>query len=82
MFTSCGWFFEDFDRIEPRNVVAYAAQAVWMTYLATGKDLTNEAEALMGKVVSWRSGLRGDVVFQQHYIRAKEFYQQLLSVSQ
>ncbi|NTV35560.1 MAG: DUF3536 domain-containing protein [Anaerolineaceae bacterium] len=82
MFTSCGWFFEDFDRIEPRNVVAYAAQAVWMTYLATGKDLTNEAEVLMGKVVSWRSGLRGDVVFQQHYIRAKEFYQQLLSVSQ
>jgi alpha-amylase/alpha-mannosidase (GH57 family) len=23
MFTSCGWFFDDFDRIEPRNNVAY-----------------------------------------------------------
>jgi hypothetical protein len=28
IFTSCGWFFDDFSRIEPRNNVAYAAQAV------------------------------------------------------
>ena len=40
VFTSCGWFFDDFGRIEPQNNVAYAAQAVWLTYLATGVDLT------------------------------------------
>ncbi len=28
MFTSCGWFFEDFHRIEPQNNIAYAANAV------------------------------------------------------
>ncbi len=31
MFTSCGWFFDDFDRIEPRNNVKYAAQAICLT---------------------------------------------------
>lgn len=40
IFTSCGWFFEDFDRIEPRNNVAYAAQAVWLTEKATGVNLS------------------------------------------
>ena len=39
MFTSCGWFFDDFDRIEPKNNVAYAAQAVRLARLATGVDL-------------------------------------------
>jgi hypothetical protein len=43
MFTSCGWFFDDFDRIEPRNNVSYAAQAVWLTYQATGADLSTKA---------------------------------------
>jgi hypothetical protein len=28
MFTSCGFFFEDLDRIEPRNNVAFAARAI------------------------------------------------------
>ena len=28
MYTSCGWFFDDFDRIEPQNNLASAAQAV------------------------------------------------------
>ncbi len=41
MFTSCGWFFDTFDRIEPQNVVAYAAQAVLLARQATGVDLTS-----------------------------------------
>jgi alpha-amylase/alpha-mannosidase (GH57 family) len=46
MFTSCGWFFNDLDRIEPRNAVAYAAHAVWVTREATGFDMINAAEIL------------------------------------
>lgn len=64
MFASCGWFFDDFDRIEPRNNVSYAAQAVWITYLATGVDLSRLAADLLAPVRSWRSGLRADTVFQ------------------
>ena len=26
MFTSCGWFFDELNRIEPRNNIGYAAQ--------------------------------------------------------
>jgi len=71
MFTSCGWFFDDFDRIEPRNNVAYAAQSVWLTYLATGVNLEFQALASLKSVKSWRSGLRADVVFSHHLQRAR-----------
>jgi hypothetical protein len=67
MFTSCGWFFEDFDRIEPKNNVAYAAQAVLLARRATGIDLAPRALAALKHVVSWRTGLRGDQVFT-HYL--------------
>jgi hypothetical protein len=72
MFTSCGWFFDDFDRIEPRNNVAYAAQAVWLTKMATGADLTGLAQSGLAKVKSWRSSLKADAVFRKHYQRATE----------
>jgi hypothetical protein len=70
MFTSCGWFFEDFDRIEPKNNVAYAARAVGLTRAATGTNLAPLASEALRHVVSPRSGLRGDQVFAQHAQRA------------
>jgi hypothetical protein len=66
MFTSCGWFFEDFDRIEPRNCVAYAAQAVRLTRQATGVDLAPEIIKDLGQVVSPRSGLSAAQVFASY----------------
>ena len=72
MFTSCGWFFEDFDRIEPKNNVRYAAQAVWLTQLATGVDLSGQAVEWLRPVKSWKNGLRADEVFSQHLTRAEE----------
>ena len=65
VFTSCGWFYDDFSRIEPRNNVAYAAQAVRLTYLATGINLSELFKADLHYVVSRRSDLRGDKVFQR-----------------
>ena len=47
MFTSCGWFFDDLDRIEPRNVLAYAAHAMHLTYQATGNDLMLPMSSLL-----------------------------------
>lgn len=75
MFTSCGWFFDDFDRIEPRNNLAYAAHACWLTYKATGVDLATKALSMLDHVQSWRSGLRASTVFT-HRIE-----QELVSVS-
>jgi hypothetical protein len=73
MFTSCGWFFDDFDRIEPRNVILYAAQAVHLAHLATGIDLSNRTAIDLKQVVSPRTGLSADKVFNQHLERTKLF---------
>ena len=63
MFTSCGWFFDDFDRIEPRNNVNFAAQAVHLARLATGVDLSADVCRDISLVVSAQSGLSGEQVF-------------------
>jgi alpha-amylase/alpha-mannosidase (GH57 family) len=70
MFTSCGWFFDDFDRIEPRNNVAYAAQAVLLTEKAMEVDLTQQSLAALSKVRSWRTNLTADEIFRRHLQRA------------
>ncbi len=73
MFTSCGWFFNNFHRIEPQNNIAYAAQAIWLTSQVTGKDLRPKALSLLKKVKDQRTGLRGDTVFTERYQRARDF---------
>jgi Domain of unknown function (DUF3536)/Glycosyl hydrolase family 57 len=65
IFTSCGWYFDDFSRIEPRNNVAYAAQAIRLTMKATGVNYTDQLMADLHFVASYRSNLRGDKVLQR-----------------
>jgi hypothetical protein len=62
MYTSCGWFFEDFDRIEPRNNLTYAAQASRLAYLATGVDLCAGLRRDLQGLVSPVTGLTGEQV--------------------
>lgn len=62
MYTSCGWFFGDFDRIEPKNNVAYAAQAVRLALMATGVDLSRELRRDLSRVFSPLTGLNGEKV--------------------
>jgi hypothetical protein len=76
MYTSCGWFFDDFDRIEPRNNVAYAAQASWYSYLASGLDISVKAKPFFRAVKSWRSGLRADIVYMHHLERSRAYYEE------
>ncbi|NLC12708.1 MAG: DUF3536 domain-containing protein [Chloroflexi bacterium] len=71
MFSSCGWFHQEFHRIEPQNNVAYAAMAVWLTELVTGERIDQEIVDSLAKVRDKKSGLRADSVFTQTLIRAK-----------
>ncbi|HEY3345268.1 MAG TPA: DUF3536 domain-containing protein [Anaerolineaceae bacterium] len=73
MFTSCGWFFEDFDRIEPRNNVAYAAKAVWLVRQACGTNLGPSAQSLLNVVRSPRTGLNAARVFAHSVTRYQDF---------
>ncbi len=69
MFTSCGWFFEDLDRIEPKNNLAYAAQAVRLARQATGVDLTPLVVEDLHGCASPRTGLSAVEVFEGHLAR-------------
>lgn len=75
IFASDGWFFEDFDRLEPRKNVIYAAQAVWWTRHATGVDLIPQSRRWLSLVRSWRSGLSAEMVFNWQIDRVR--YEQL-----
>jgi hypothetical protein len=59
MFTSCGWFFDSIDRIEPRNNISYAAHAVWLMEQAGAFNLPYAFNSLMGKAASKKTGLSG-----------------------
>jgi alpha-amylase/alpha-mannosidase (GH57 family) len=59
MYTSCGFFFEDLDRIEPRNDIAYARKAISGVWQATGIDLQAQFVADLERARSLRTGATG-----------------------
>lgn len=59
MFTSCGFFFEDLERIEPRNDIAFARKAISLAWQATHTDLQTEFLAELAAARSWRTGRTG-----------------------
>ena len=65
MYTSCGFFFEDLDRIEPRNDIAFARRAISLVWLATGRDLESDFLRELGAVRSWRTGITGADAYRQ-----------------
>ncbi|MDD2521524.1 MAG: DUF3536 domain-containing protein [Anaerolineaceae bacterium] len=71
MFSSCGWFHQEFHRIEPQNNIAYAAMAVWLTEMVTGEHIDLELISALTEVRDKKSGLRADSVFTQTVMRAK-----------
>jgi alpha-amylase/alpha-mannosidase (GH57 family) len=79
MFTSCGWFFDDFDRIEPRNNVKYAAQAVWLTQQVKPNLILGDIVKELHTVTSARSNLKADQVFQKHIENAQSAWSDGLS---
>jgi alpha-amylase/alpha-mannosidase (GH57 family) len=79
MFTSCGWFFDDFDRIEPRNNIKYAAQAIWLTQQVKPDLVLDEILKDLGTVSSTRTNLRADQVFNNHIQTAQTAWAEELS---
>ncbi len=67
-FTSCGFFFEDLDRIEPRNDIAFARRAISLNWQALGRfaiDLQREFLKDLQAAVSWRTRLSGVDLYYQ-----------------
>src|SRR5205823_11740980 len=64
-FTSCGFFFEDLDRIEPRNDIAFARRAISLTWQALGIDLQPDFVNELRAAKSWRGSLTGADIYRQ-----------------
>lgn len=64
-FTSCGFFFEDLDRIEPRNDIGFARRAISLYWQALGIDLQADFLKDLRAVKSRRSSLTGAEAYRQ-----------------
>ncbi len=65
MYTSCGFFFEDLDRIEPRNDIAFARRAVSLVWQAAHIDLARDFVRDLAAAKSWRTGITGADAYHQ-----------------
>lgn len=72
-FTSCGFFFEDLDRIEPRNDIAFASRAISLTWQAVGVDLQQGFLDDLRAAKSWRTHLNGADLYLQLPIVPDDF---------
>ncbi|HEY0756267.1 MAG TPA: DUF3536 domain-containing protein [Ktedonobacteraceae bacterium] len=64
-FTSCGFFFEDLDRIEPRNDIGFARRAISLYWQALGVDLQSDFVQDLYATKSWHTGLNGAELYRQ-----------------
>ncbi len=64
-FTSCGCFFEDLDRIEPRNNIAFARRAISLVWQALGIDLQPDFVHELSAVKSGHVSLTGADIYRQ-----------------
>ena len=64
-YTSCGWFFEDLDRIEPRNDINQARCAMSHVWQSLRLDLQRNFVSELANARSWRTQLSGDMLYQQ-----------------
>ncbi|HZR39912.1 MAG TPA: DUF3536 domain-containing protein [Ktedonobacteraceae bacterium] len=64
-FTSCGFFFEDVDRIEPRNDIAFARRAISLIWQALGIDLQRDFVNDLSAAKSWRTRWTGADLYKQ-----------------
>ena len=64
-FTSCGFFFEDLDRLEPRNDIAFARRAISLYWQATGGNLQRDFLRDLQEARSWRTSLTGANLYRQ-----------------
>jgi alpha-amylase/alpha-mannosidase (GH57 family) len=64
-FTSCGFFFEDLDRIEPRNDIAFARRAISLVWQSLGIDLQTDFLRDLQTIKSWRTPNTGADIYRQ-----------------
>ncbi|GHO44492.1 DUF3536 domain-containing protein [Ktedonospora formicarum] len=64
-FTSCAFFFEDLDRIEPRNGIAFARRAISLIWQAIDVDLQYDFLQDLLPARSWRTQKNGVDLYKE-----------------
>jgi hypothetical protein len=64
-YTSCGFFFEDLDRIEPGNDIAFARRAISLFWQALGIDLQQDFLRDLQTARNWRTHVTGADLYRQ-----------------
>jgi alpha-amylase/alpha-mannosidase (GH57 family) len=72
MFTSCGWFFDELNRIEPKNNIGYAAQATVLLEKASKENLSKSMASKLESVQSTRFDINGTDIFMEYYERGRK----------
>lgn len=67
MFASDAWFFEEFDRIEPRNAIQYAVYAAWLVQQAVDVDVHSDLKNDLAKAISLDGQTNGEAVFSSYW---------------
>ena len=67
MYTSCGWFFGDFNRLESQNNILYAAKAIDYTEKATGLEFRRSISRYLSKIESHDTGLKASTIFNNAF---------------
>jgi hypothetical protein len=65
MANSCGWFFEDLNRIETRHVLGQASLAVEQAKLATNIDLAPDLRGDLAAAKSWITDETGRDIYDR-----------------
>ncbi|MCD6344799.1 MAG: DUF3536 domain-containing protein, partial [Anaerolineae bacterium] len=65
MFTSCAFFFEDLERLEPRYAIANAIKAIALVCYASGDDLSRAFHRDLSIAVSLRTGRTGAQIMDE-----------------
>jgi hypothetical protein len=69
MFASCAWFFDDLDRIEPRNAIAYGFRALQGLPSDLQTELRGRFAFDLAAARSWRTGRTGADLLQDLFQR-------------
>lgn len=66
---SDAWFFEEFNRIEPRNAIRCAAYALWLTRRAGAEDARPQVLPILHKCTSADGKVNGEQMFLDYDAR-------------
>jgi hypothetical protein len=72
MYTSCGWFFENLDRIEPYNAIFYAVKALISIELVSDKKYVDQVFPYFESINQIGSKTSGSEIFLKLYAETQK----------